>query len=151
MAHKNCGSSIADHKSSALGETMATNYFSAFAKHQYMNLVTYRKSGEGVKTPVWFAQDGNRLVMLTQPAAGKLKRIRNNPCVQIAPSDVRGNPLGATIEAQARILSASEYKHAEQIISKKYSLVYAALRIQAKLRGQNMERVFIEITPPQGR
>lgn len=126
-----------------------SNYFALFAKHQYMNLVTFRKSGVGVTTPVWFAYDHNRLFMLTQPFAGKLKRIRNNPRVQIAPSDVRGNPLGAEIAAHARILSSGETKHAEQAIRNKYGLVYAAIRVQAKLRGQNMERVYIEITPPQ--
>ena len=46
--------------------------------HQYMALTTYRRSGAGVPTPVWFAQDGDRLFIVTQDGSGKVKRIRNN-------------------------------------------------------------------------
>ncbi len=126
-----------------------SNYFSAFAKHQYMNLVTYRKSGEGVKTPVWFAQDGERLVMLTDPAAGKLKRIRNNPRVTIGPSDGRGNPLGATVEARARILQGPDAQASEQLIAKKYGLMFKFIGGMNRLRGGKRERTIIEIAPPQ--
>jgi hypothetical protein len=31
--------------------------FAAFAGHGYLNLETFKKSGEGVKTSVWFAAD----------------------------------------------------------------------------------------------
>src|SRR6266404_1666094 len=31
--------------------------FAAFAGHKYLNLETFKKSGDGVKTPVWFAAD----------------------------------------------------------------------------------------------
>ncbi len=126
-----------------------SDYFAAFAQYQYMNLVTFRKSGQGVATPVWFAHDGNCLFMLTQPLAGKIKRIRNNPRVHIAPCDARGNPLGAEIAAHARILADGETRRAEQAIRNKYGLVYAAIRIQAKLREQSMERIYIEITQPK--
>lgn len=125
------------------------NYFSAFNGHQYMNLVTYRKSGEGVKTPVWFAQMDDHLVMVTQSIAAKVKRIRNNPHVQVGPSDARGNALGAAVDAQAYVLKGKAAKEAEQAISSKYGLLYAALRIQTKLKGKSSARVFIEIVAPQ--
>ena len=47
-----------------------------FAKKQYLNLETFRKNGDGVKTPVWFAQEGESLYVMTIPTSGKAKRIR---------------------------------------------------------------------------
>jgi len=31
--------------------------------HQYINVETFRKNGVCVKTPLWFAQDDDRLVV----------------------------------------------------------------------------------------
>ncbi len=125
------------------------NYFSAFNGHQYMNLVTYRKSGEGVTTPVWFAQKDDCLVLMTLSSAAKIKRIRNNPRVQVSPSDARGNALGSMMDGCARVLKGKEAKEAEQMLSSKYGLLYAALRIQHKLSGKASTRMFIEISASQ--
>ena len=76
-------------------------------KQQFMNLFTYRKSGAAVKTPVWFALSGGKVYVMTTAAAGKAKRIRNNPEVAIAPSDFRGRPKGRDIRAVA--MRASPY------------------------------------------
>lgn len=122
------------------------NYFSNLTKQQFMNLVTYRKSGEGVGTPVWFAQDGNRLFVRTASIAWKVKRIRKNPRVQVAPSDMRGKALGAAVDGKARILSGEECKTADKLLGAKYGLMYKAMRL--RVRGNGNEGVFIEITPP---
>jgi PPOX class probable F420-dependent enzyme len=123
------------------------NYFSVLHGHQYMNLVTFRKTGVGVKTPVWFALNGNRLLMYTLGTSGKVKRIRNNPRVQVGPSDARGEPLGTAVEARAHFLQGEEVKTAEKLLGKKYGLLYTLLNLQRKLSGAKIARVFIEITP----
>ncbi|MFN7472082.1 MAG: PPOX class F420-dependent oxidoreductase, partial [Roseiflexaceae bacterium] len=79
--------------------------FADLVTHQYINLITYRKSGETVATPVWFVYDNHRLYVGTGRNAGKIKRIRNNPQVQIEACDARGTPLGARITAHARVLA----------------------------------------------
>src|SRR6266403_1200410 len=81
--------------------------FAAFAGHKYLNLETFKKSGEGVKTPVWFAADpsvrldasGAKLFAYTIGVSGKVKRIRNNPRVRIAPCTAGGKLLGDWEEA----------------------------------------------------
>ena len=50
-----------------------------FANAKYLNLETFRKTGVGVRTPVWFAQEADTFYVYTLPDAGKAKRIRNNP------------------------------------------------------------------------
>ena len=127
--------------------TNFTNYFSALHGHQYMNLVTFRKTGVGVKTPVWFALNGNRLVMYTLGTSGKVKRLRNNPRVQVGPSDARGEPLGTAVEARAHFLQGKEVKTAEKLLGKKYGLLYTLLNLRRKLSGAKIARVFIKITP----
>lgn len=123
---------------------MSSNYFSHLTKHQFINLTTFRKTGVAVSTPVWFAQDGNRLVITTDASSGKAKRIRNNPRVELAPSDMRGKPLGDKVQAQARILQGDEAKAAEKLLKKKYGLQYSMFGM-ANRNG----RVFIEIIPPK--
>jgi uncharacterized protein len=127
---------------------MPDDYFSAFEKHQYMNLVTFRKSGAAVKTPVWFVKEATRLVMYTMPITGKFKRIRNNPRVTVAPSNGRGNPLGGAIEGYARIIQGEEAERAEQSMQRKYGMMYKVMGWLTRLRTGNVARVLIEITPP---
>ena len=122
-----------------------SNYFSNLEKQKYMNLTTFRKTGAGVTTPVWFAQDGVGLVVITPANSGKAKRIRNNPRVQVGPSDVRGNSLGESVQAQARIMQGDETKHAEPLLAKKYGLRYQFFSLQWRLAG--IKHLLIEITP----
>ena len=75
-----------------------------FDGHQYLNIETYRKSGAAVRTPVWFVRQGEALYVWTQPDSGKVKRIRNNPRVRIAPRKADGTPLGPWVPAQAAIV-----------------------------------------------
>jgi len=102
--------------------------FAAFAGHKYVNLETFKKSGEGVKTPVWFAAEPSgsldssdaKLYVYTIGVSGKVKRIRNNPRVRIAPCDMRGRVLGEWMEAQAEIVTGEEAAHGMQLLNKKY-------------------------------
>ena len=102
--------------------------FAAFAGHKYLNLETLKKSGEGVKTPVWFAADPStnldssdaKLYIYTIGVSGKVKRIRNNPRVRIAPCDMRGKVLGEWVEARAEIVTGEEAARGMQLLNKKY-------------------------------
>ena len=102
--------------------------FAAFAGHKYLNLETFKKSGDGVKTPVWFAADPKsdlasseaRLYAYTIGNSGKVKRIRNNGRVRIAPCDMRGNLLGEWVEARAEIVSGTEATYGNDLLNKKF-------------------------------
>ena len=96
---------------------------------KYVSLVTRRRNGEGVQTPVWFAPVGEAFGVITDNNVGKVKRIRNNPSVTITPCDMRGNHLeGATTHAaRARVVSGDEAKRVRQAIARKYPLAYRLL------------------------
>jgi PPOX class probable F420-dependent enzyme len=102
--------------------------FAAFAGQKYLSLETFKKSGEGVKTPVWFAAhpsanlDSNdaKLYVYTIGVSGKVKRIRNNPRVKIAPCDMRGRAHGEWVDARAEIVTGLEASYGTQLLNKKY-------------------------------
>ncbi len=120
--------------------------FAILRKQQYANLFTFRKNGEAVKTPIWFARRGNKVYVMTVQDSGKVKRIRNNGQVLIGPSDRAGKPLGPTVEARARILSEpEEIQRAKYALDDKYGLVKAVFDFFGTLSG--MSRAWIEIEP----
>ncbi|HYL14667.1 MAG TPA: PPOX class F420-dependent oxidoreductase [Terriglobales bacterium] len=90
---------------------------------KYISLTTFRKTGVPVRTPVWFAEEEGKLYIFTNPKSGKVKRIRNNPHVRIAPSTLRGRVTGPEFPAMARILPREDWPRARTIMERKYWLM----------------------------
>jgi hypothetical protein len=114
---------------------MTEDKLAQFSKEKYLNLETYRKSGQGVRTPLWFVQDKGVLYMRTPAASAKVKRIRNNPHVRLVPSDVRGNPKGVWIDGEARLIEAAEAEWVNQLVKRKYGLFKWLIDIRSRLKG----------------
>ena len=112
------------------------SHIKQFENHQYMTIETFRKNGEGVKTPVWFAQDGKTLHVWTETVSGKAKRIRNNGSVRITPSTASGEPLGEWITALATMNDSDDrVNYTETLFKKKYELLFRVLCRLNKWRG----------------
>jgi PPOX class probable F420-dependent enzyme len=95
--------------------------FEPLRGHEYALLTTFRRSGEPVPTPVWFGvAENGRLYFRSEAGVGKLKRIRNEPRVRLAPCTMRGKPLGPSVEGRAHILSPDEEESAERAIQANY-------------------------------
>jgi len=99
---------------------MASQVPAPIQGQKYISLTTFRKSGVGVATPVWFGEDDGKLYVMTRSDMGKAKRIRNNPQVRVAPCTIRGKVTGPEFPATARILPAEEHAKARQTINRKY-------------------------------
>ncbi len=125
----------------------ATQIFPQLKGHQYISLTTYRKSGEGVATPVWFAVDGDRMFIVTQAESGKVKRIRNNPRVTIAPSDAQGKvkPGAPQIEGVASVTPMEEGGRGDRALRGKYGFMYRAFAWYWGLR--KVVPVLLEVRP----
>ena len=121
---------------------------SHLAGEKYINLETYRKNGQGVRTPVWFVEmingDGSVLYVRTSDDTGKYKRVRNNPSVQIAPCDMRGGVKGNWVKGEARIADEEEKTKAFKMLEKKYGIIYKMTRMF--LSGKNYVVIAIRIT-----
>lgn len=97
---------------------------SQFAHIKYLSLETFRKNEVGVRTPVWFAQQPGLALfyVYSEADAGKVKRVRNNPKVRIAPCNFRGTVTGDWIDARARICDPEEARAGQQLLRRKYVL-----------------------------
>jgi uncharacterized protein len=117
-----------------------------FENQQYLNIETFRKNGQGVKTPVWFVQEENTLLVWTFAGSGKVKRIRRDGLVRITPSTGGGSPLGEWVNARASADDSAEtVQYAEELLLKKYGMVFILFRGLAKLRGAKNAVLRIEI------
>jgi PPOX class probable F420-dependent enzyme len=95
---------------------------------KYISLTTYRRDGTDVATPVWFVQEGDRLLVRTGTASGKAKRIRRNPAVRVAACTASGQLRGQQVSGVVRVLSGSEADAAGRLITRKYRLDMAFIR-----------------------
>jgi PPOX class probable F420-dependent enzyme len=86
--------------------------------HKYISLATFRRNGQEVRTPVWFAEQDGKLYVMTRNDSGKYKRIGNNPQVRLAPCGARGKITGAWIRAQARILGQDQEGMARRALAR---------------------------------
>jgi uncharacterized protein len=119
---------------------------------QFLSLTTFRRSGEPVATTVWVARDADALVVTTIDGSGKVKRLRNDPKVELRPSGRRGEvaadaPIGTGV---AEILADGPgVQHGHEIIRRKYGFQYRLitgvewLMTRGKGRGR---RVILRIT-----
>jgi len=116
-------------------------------KAQYINLTTFRKSGEGVATPVWFAEHDSQLFVFTFIKTGKVKRVRNSDRVTVASCTARGVVKGPTIAGTATLLeSEAERVAARQVLQRKYGLIWRVWQLFA-IRGKLAQTTIIAITP----
>jgi len=113
---------------------------------KYMSVATFRKTGEAVATPVWVTRDGDALYVITGAESGKVKRIRNNPKVEIAACDVRGKTTSATVDATVELLDAAGTAAVEKRVSKKFGLMYKLLKMAEKVRRKQGESIGLRIT-----
>ena len=107
---------------------------------RYISLATFRKTGVAVYTPIWFAENDNKLYFRTNSKMGKCKRIRNNPQVKIAPCTMRGKITGPEFSATARLLPADDADRVGRLIKAKYWLA----RVPWLWRNSD---AYFEITP----
>jgi len=117
-----------------------------FVRQKTILLTTYRRNGAPVTTPVNIAVEGGRAFIRTYDKAGKVKRIRNNPIVQIAPSTFRGKTTGTPMRLQARLLDDNEAALARQLINRKYRILQGLI-VPMMHRLRRTRTLHYELTP----
>jgi PPOX class probable F420-dependent enzyme len=119
--------------------------FAEVSKAKYVLLTTFTKDGRPKPTPIWAAPDGDRLLVITEKDAWKVKRIRNTPRVTLAPCDMKGNVKGEAVEAVATILDPSQTEKVYQAIGKRYGIVGKVFNLFSKLRGGSKRTIGLEL------
>ena len=113
-----------------------------FRGRKYCVLVSYRKNGDAIPSPLWFGVGDGKVYVHT--GGVKVKRVERNPRVLVAPSTFRGRPAGPPFAGTARRLSPPDDAAAERSIQANYGL---ARRVYYRLFGQRSIGVYLEVTP----
>jgi uncharacterized protein len=119
--------------------------FEALGGHKQCLVVSYRRTGEAMPTPVWFGLADGKIYFRTEERVGKVKRIRANDRVLVAPCDSRGKPLGPAAEGRARILAPGEEARAESAIQANFGLGRRLYKAVVTRSGSKF--VYVEATP----
>ncbi len=126
----------------------AARDFQELAKHKHCLVVSYRRSGEGVPTPVWAGVEGDTIYFRSEARAAKIRRIRANPRVVVAPCTMRGKPRGPGVAGNARILPPEEEARAEAAIQARFGVgrrLYESVVMNVGPAG-----TYVEVTPAGG-
>jgi PPOX class probable F420-dependent enzyme len=119
-----------------------------FNNQNFSNIESFRKNGQGVKTPVWFVQDGEILYVRSGDGSGKVKRIRKNSQVQVAPCKADETPVGGWVLARAMEMTDPETdRHVDSLLGKKYGFQKMLFALVSRLRGDRYTVLKIEFSP----
>ena len=116
-----------------------------FAGKKHISLETYRKTGDLVRTPVWFVEENGELFVRTDSDTGKIKRIRNNPRVRVAPCNMRGTVKGTWVDGEARMIEPESSKHIFSLLRKKYGMPYRLIRFTERFSRSKSKPVGLAI------
>jgi PPOX class probable F420-dependent enzyme len=131
--------------------------FLSLGTQKYISLTTFRRSGAAIATPVWFARLEETVYVYSGATAGKVKRIRNNPQVQLAICTMRGRVQGPTISGVARIVTdPQEQARANAALYAKYWIARRLLglfywtvdRVQGRKAPANF--AYLAVSPSGG-
>ena len=111
---------------------------------KHVLLVSYRRDGRPVPSPMWFGCDEDGTVYCRSGAGdAKVARVRRNPNVLIAPCDRRGAPVGPPLQGLARVVERAEEGAAEQVIRANFGL---GRRIYKRVLGDAVPAAYIRVT-----
>jgi PPOX class probable F420-dependent enzyme len=120
---------------------------------KYLSLTSFRRDGTGVATPVWFVEADGRLLVETDAGSCKVRRIRRDPRVTIAPCTATGRLRGTPVPAWAELLPDAEVARVDRLMASKYRIDLLFIKPIRKMQAALHRRrprgtpVVLEITP----
>lgn len=119
----------------------------------FFALRTFRRDGTARSTPIWLAPADGRWYGYTAGRSWKVRRIRRDRHVEVAPSTFRGDPLGPWRAGHARILPREQRRRATAALTAKYGNQFRFFRLVSLLgaaRTHGGRPVGLEITLDDG-
>lgn len=115
---------------------MSSDMITPFLDEKYLNLETYRKDGQAVRTPVWFVIDNEIIYVTTPSTTGKVKRLTHSKNIRIVPSNMKGTPKGDWVGATAYFANESESSQAIKLRKKKYGIMAKLIGLSVYRKGK---------------
>ena len=118
----------------------------ALDRARYVSLETFRRDGRGVRTPVWAAPRGSKLYVFSEAKAWKVKRLRNDPHIRVAPCNARGTVKGEWVEGSGRrVEDPAVIEGAYQALLAKYGWQMLLTNLLSRLTGRIDKRAILEL------
>jgi hypothetical protein len=122
----------------------------ALARSRYISLATFRRNGNVVATPVWFAPAGDGWYVFTAARSGKVKRLRHTPNVRVSACDMRGKVSGPVFDTDATLTTDNEeIEGAYAALMRRYGWQLKLTNLLSWLGRRLDKRQMIRITPPR--
>jgi uncharacterized protein len=118
---------------------------SALDGQKYALVVTFKRNGEPVPTPVWSGVADGKLYFRTESDTAKVRRIRNDPHVRVGPCNSSGKPRGPLAEGRARVVAPEEEEHAEAAVQSNFGKGRQVYERMGERMG--VKAVYVEVTP----
>jgi PPOX class probable F420-dependent enzyme len=116
-------------------------------RETYVSLLSYKRDGTGVETPVWAAPLDGKLVVFTLRDSFKVKRIRRNPRVRVAKCGMAGKVQGPWLDGTCEIVAdPAREARAYQALDAKYGWQMRLGTLFRRIFGGLEKRVILEIT-----
>ena len=120
--------------------------FETLDRQPYFSLATFKRNGDAVRTPVWFAGSEGRFYVFTEATAWKVKRLSRDDRVRVAPCSVRGKIQGDWSEGRGRVIDdAKTIEAAYAALQRKYSWQMTLLNLSSRIFGRIDGRAMLEI------
>lgn len=126
--------------------TTTSSVLQRFGDEKTVLLTTFRRNGEGVGTPIHLVVDGDRALFRTYDKAGKVKRLRNNPTVELAPSTFKGQPTGPAIRATVRPIEGPDTRKAARALAHDHKFMQG-IAVPLAHRLMRYRTLYYELVP----
>lgn len=126
-----------------------TGDFSSLRGHRQCLLVTFKRSGEAVPSPVNFGlSDDGQIYLRCDPDSAKLKRLKRDAHVRVCACSFRGKPLGPLVEGTARVLEGADAARAHGIVAANWDLLNRVYEGSVDRMGSPVTYVEVRPAPP---
>jgi len=131
----------------AIATAPAAGTLDDIARARYSLIVTFRRDGTPVATPVWAAAGNGRVYVRTERGSGKVKRLARDPRALVAPCNARGRPRGPALHVRGRVLRSDEEATAEAALAARYGPGRAAF--ERTMDAMRVDMAYLELTAPR--
>lgn len=116
-----------------------------FSSQKTISLETYKKNGDPVRSPVWVIEENGMLYVRSDPKSWKIKRIRKNSSVRLAPCTMSGKLKGDWMRGETHFVDGAEAKRVLNLFNKKYGFMIKILNFYNRLRGRSVVVMAIKV------
>ncbi|WP_225726380.1 MULTISPECIES: PPOX class F420-dependent oxidoreductase [unclassified Nocardia] len=123
--------------------------FAGFGWTRQCLLITFRRSGAAMPSPMNFGIADGKIYMRTELGSAKVRRLRADSRAVLVPCDFRGKPKGEPVAALGRLLPDAEVATADAVIAANWSASMRMVErgLERASEQLDMPLAYLEFTP----